>query len=226
MRPLFHIPLLLALAIAVPAAAAETRLTAAPASVVLLEGSSNVAAWRCRGNSIDAQMSVATSPEHINAVIDRIEDGNIGVWMARPAEGRFPVPRFALAVPVATFRCGNRVMESDMRRALNAGRYPAIEFTFRQLRGGIGHDIGTSAYRAAIAGDLKLAGVTRNIDVTVTAERLSRSSFLIRAELPLRMSDFGVTPPSALFGAIRARDQLTVHFDLTLEIAPETGRQP
>lgn len=197
-----------------------TQLTAGAGSAVVLDGSSNVTGWRCRGTSIHARMVVATSPDHINEVIDRIEDGNIGVWMSNPSRGSFAAPDFDLAVPVAAFRCGNRVMESDMRRALKADAHPAVRFSFRELRGGIRHDLDTGLYRAAITGDLTLAGVTRTIELTVSAQRLSRTSFRIRAELPLRMTDFSVTPPSALFGAIRARDGLTVHFDLTLEIVP------
>lgn len=199
-------------------AAEATRLTAGAASAVVLEGSSNVTGWRCRGTSIDARMEIATSPDHINEVIDRIEDGNIGVWMANPARGRFPTPAFDLSIPVTTFRCGNRVMEGDMRRALKADAFPKVDFTFRELRGGIHHDLDSGLYQAVIAGDLTLAGKTRRIELTVSAERVSRSSVRIRAELPVLMSDFGITPPSALFGAIRARNSLTVHFDLTLHI--------
>jgi hypothetical protein len=52
----------------------------------------------------------------------------------------------------------------------------------------------------------------------VAAQRLSPTRFRIRAELPLKMTDFGVTPPTALFGAVRAHDALEVRFDLTLEV--------
>jgi hypothetical protein len=224
MRAAFLISMLFAASVV--HAAEATRLTAGAASAVVLEGSSNVTDWRCRGTSIDARMLVATSPAHINEVIDRIEDGNIGVWMSDPSRGSFPAPEFGLSIPVASFRCGNRVMESDMRRALKAETHPMVRFSFRELRGGIQHDLDTGRYHAAIVGDLTLGGVTRTVDLTVSAQRLSRTSFRIRAVLPLRMTDFDVTPPTALFGAIRARDGLTVQFDLVLEIAAAPRRQP
>lgn len=205
-------------------AAEATRLTAGASSAVVLDGSSNVADWRCRGTTIDAEMVVGTSQAHLNDVIDRVEDGNIGVWMATPEKGRFPAPDFDLNIPVTTFRCGNRVMENDMRDALKADRHPTVAFTFRALRGGVQHDLDTGLYHATIAGDLTLAGVTKTIDLKISAERVSRSSFRVRAALPLRMTDFGITPPSALFGAIRARNSLTVRFDLTLNVA-EAGRR-
>jgi YceI-like protein len=199
-------------------ASEPTRLAAGAQSTVVLEGSSNVTDWRCRGTSMDADMLVATSADHINAVIDRIEDGNIAVWMSDPSRGSFPVPQFHLQVPVTSFRCGNRMMEGDMRHALEAGDHPHVEFTFRRLRGGVQHDLDSGLYHATIAGDLSLAGQTRTIDVAVSAQRISRTSFRIRAVLPLQMTDFRITPPTALFGAIRARDSLTVSFDLMLEM--------
>jgi hypothetical protein len=213
--------LILSLLIASAMHGAEaTRLVAAPDSAVVLDGSSNLAGWRCRSTSIDAIASVATSPDHLNDVIDRIENGQIGIWMTNRAAARFPVPELRLRVPVAAFRCGNRVMESDMRRALKADRNPSVDFVFRTLHSGIEHDFDAGVYRARVSGDLTLAGATRSIDLRVSAERLSRTTFRLRAQLPLRMTDFAVEPPSALFGAIRARDELIVHFDLRLEIAP------
>ena len=208
----------------VAAAAETTRLVASAASAVVLDGSSNVTTWRCRGTAIDAQMLVATTPDHLNAVIDRIEDGNIGVWMSNPAAARFAAPEFRLRIPVSTFRCGHRVMESDLREALKSERHPAVEFVFRELKGHVEHDIDGRRYLAGIAGDLSLAGATRRIDVRVSAQRLTPDTFRFRAEVPLRMTDFAVTPPTALFGAVRARNDLTVRFDLTLQIATVIAR--
>lgn len=169
---------------------AAVLLTASPSSEVVLDGSSNIAAWRCRGTAIDAVMTVAASD--LDEVID-----------------------LDLNIPIAAFRCGNRVMESDMREALKADRHPSVTFSFRELL-----ERNAESGYAVIAGDLTLAGVTRRIDLIISAQRLSRASYRVRAELPLRMTDFGVTPPSALFGAIRARNSLTVRFDLILNVRP------
>ena len=43
--------------------------------------------------------------------------------------------------------------------------------------------------------------------------------FRLRGGLPLRMTDFGIQPPVALFGLIRARDELWVSVDLNVELA-------
>jgi hypothetical protein len=208
---------LVMISMAAGAAPSATTLIPAASSQLVLEGSSNVTDWRCTGSSLEGEMNVAAPLDKINAVIDRIEDGNIGVWMANPAEGRFAQPQFRMRIPVANFRCGNKVMERDMSHALKADRHPAIDFEFTELRGNINHDLDAQNYQATIAGQLMLAGSTREVEVLVIAERLAHDRFRIRAELPVRMTDFGIQPPTALFGMVKAKDELLVRFDLTLK---------
>jgi hypothetical protein len=195
----------------------QTHLVSSAASVLVLEGSSNVTGWRCRGTTLDGRMEVAAPLAHINEVIDRIEDGNIAGWMSNPTAARFPQPSFNLTIPVSTLRCGNRQMERDMYQALRSQVHPDIAFRFTQLVGGVNHDIDRGTYRAMIAGELTLAGATRTIRVPVEATRLAANRFRLRARLPLRMTDFRITPPTALFGMVKAKNDLVVNFDLVLE---------
>jgi len=208
------LPILLTCAFAANAAE-STRLVSGAASELVLQGSSNVAPWRCSGKTLDGRMEVAAPLSRINHLIDRIEDGNVATLTAQTAT--FPQPTFQLVVPVHTIRCGNRQMERDMYRALRSDAHPAIEFRFAQLVGGIHHDIDDGTYRAKIAGTLSLAGARRDVTVDVEAQRIARDRFRLRARLPLRMTDFRITPPTALFGMVKAKDDLIVHFDLVLQ---------
>ena len=193
----------------------STRLVSGAPSRLVLQGSSNVAPWKCSGTTLDGTMEVAAPLSRINTLIDRIEDGNVARLTAQTAT--FPQPTFALQVPVTTLRCGNRQMERDMYRALRSDAFPTIDFTFQQLVGGINHDLDTGTYNAKIAGVLSLAGAKRNVSVDVAATRIARDRFRLQARLPLRMTDFRITPPTALFGMVKAKDDLTVHFDLVLQ---------
>jgi hypothetical protein len=193
----------------------NTQLVAGSASRLVLLGSSNVRDWRCSGATLDGRMEVAAPIERINHIIDRIEDGDVARLDPRAAS--FPAPKFQLRVPVESLRCGNRQMERDMYRALRAEANPVIEFQFRGLVGGVTHDIDAGTYRATIAGVLTLAGARRSVQVPVEAERVGRDRFRLRARLPLRMTDFRITPPTALFGMVKARNDLVVQFDLELQ---------
>ena len=206
------------LLLAVSAAPSDTRLSVAPQSSLLLNGSSNVAPWRCTGTTLNGSMEVAEPIDKINGVIDHIEDGQIQALMDNPAGARFPQPTFDLMIPIETLRCtGGRPMENDMRGALKAQQFPAIRFRFTQMHGGIEHDIDRNTYEATIEGQLSLAGHTRDIRLRVEAERVSKSLFRMHAQLPLKMTDFGIAPPSAFFGMLRAADQLSVEFNLFLQ---------
>lgn len=165
---------------------------------------------------MDGRMEVEAPIGRINDIIDTVEDGNL----ARLRVSSFPPPSFQLRIPVSTLRCGNRQMERDMAQALRADANPSIDFQFSSLLGGIRHDIDANRYAARIEGTLSLAGTRRNVSVDVLAQRIARDRFRLRARLPMRMSDFRIDPPSAVFGMIKATDELVVHFDLFLETGP------
>ena len=190
-------------------------LVAAAGSNLSLEGSSNVKDWRCGGSALEARMDVAAPLAQINSIIDRIEDGDVARLDPRAAS--FPPPAFRLRVPVESLRCGNRQMERDMYRALRSAENPVIDFAFHELDGGITHDIDGGSYHATITGDLTLGGTARRVKIQVEAVRVARDRFRLRARLPLRMTDFRITPPTALFGMVKARDELEVRFDLYLK---------
>lgn len=174
-----------------------TRLVSSAPSRLVLEGSSNVAAWRCSGTTLEGRMDVAAPLDRIDSVMTGVED-------------------FRLTVPVSTLRCGNRQMERDMYRALRSDAHPAIEFEFAELVGAVRRDATAGRWRARINGVLALAGARRAVSIEVEAERVGADRFVLRARLPLRMTDFRITPPTAFFGMIKAHDDLIVRFDLVL----------
>jgi polyisoprenoid-binding protein YceI len=122
-----------------------------------------------------------------------------------------------LRIPVNSLDCGSRIMERDLHRALGSDQSPNILFTFEEVRGAVSHIGNTDSYHAIVVGQIALAGVSRTLDVPLDLTRIGPDRFRLRASIPVKMTDFGITPPTGLFGAIRARDQLVVTFDLTLQ---------
>ncbi len=211
-----HILLLLLLAAAPvsPSRGSTVFITQAPSNLVL-EGTSNLHRWRCRGTTIQARLEVGATLQEINAAIDRIVAG-----AAVSFEG-LPRPVFHLAVPVTSFRCGNRLMERDMIRALRGDEHPSIEFAFRALVGTVRYEELGERHTVTIAGELTVAGERRDATITIDGWRMAPDVFFVRASVPMRMSDFGIRPPTALFGLIRARDQIFAHFGLRLSVRPD-----
>jgi YceI-like domain len=65
----------------------------------------------------------------------------------------------------------------------------------------------------AIEGTLTLHGVTRGIRLQVTSPGPGR----YRGTGTIRQTDFGITPYSGFFGALKLRDEVTVEFEVSIE---------
>jgi polyisoprenoid-binding protein YceI len=64
-----------------------------------------------------------------------------------------------------------------------------------------------------VAGDFTLHGITRRIQVSVTAH-LAGGSLRATGAFDLNQSDFGIAPISLFLGAVRTQDRVRVVFDL------------
>jgi hypothetical protein len=215
--------LVLQLLAAAPAARATTELRLLPTSQVWLDGKTNVNAWQCVGDSLGAELSIGASAGEL--------ERRLGDWQRRPGGSRLDGPaelpagwdaEVELRIPIAALECGNAAMEHDMRKALRAASYPQIGYRFVRLREARYTPAGAvPAFALRVEGEISLAGTSRPVTIEVTATQLAPDRFRLRGGLPLRMTDFGIQPPVALFGLIRARDELWVSVDLEVTLPAE-----
>lgn len=193
-------PITLAL-IAMIAAAARAQSTAELAvgseSRVWIEGSSNIHSWSCSATAVDA---------------------TIAVEVAFKEDPDFPryLKTVRVKVPVTALKCGHDQMDKSLRRALKADdttRSPYITASFEAVRNGSDT---TNALTVNTIGALEIAGRENTVKMNVGTTRLANGTIEAQGEVPILMSDFGVKPPTALFGALRANDRVVVKFALTL----------
>lgn len=64
-------------------------------------------------------------------------------------------------------------------------------------------------------GSLTIAGVTKDIEMEVAAEHLEDGSVRYTGMTALQFTEYGMKPPTALYGALRTGNDITVHFDVT-----------
>lgn len=184
---------LLLLLLALPAAA-QQRVVVLPESQVRIDGQSTLDRFTCHADTIRGE-GVLTG----TGVVP------IAVRSSADATAR-------LEIPVASFDCGNRQMNADLYRSLKATAHPVIRYTLDAVTRL--DTLPKDGFQLDVTGRLTLAGVTRSVTTTVIARRVARDRWTARSTLPLRMTDFGVDPPTALFGLIRAHDAFTVRFHL------------
>lgn len=196
------------------AAAGSTSLRIVSPSSVTLTGSSNVNKWRCVGRTLSGDFQLPAAQEEVRREAEKLERSGGKLAIDQEVSSR---SRLELVIPIQQLDCRNPIMESDLRRTLKAKKFPNIEFAFDHLTDPLVYDCASNAYHARIAGTISLAGASRQLIVLLHGSRFE-DRIRLRATIPTSMTAFGLQPPTALFGKIRANDALTVSFDLLLEM--------
>lgn len=175
------------------------RLSVRLDSRLWLEGSSNVRDWRCDATSLDASIDLD----------DDSHDGMSSVERVRGVQVR--VPAYALT-------CGRSQMDNIMYKALRADDEPEC----RQIVGRfdvVTREPGDPEHSLVMQGTLRVAGRERVVRVPVEVQQLRDGSLRAQGALPILMTDYGITPPRALFGVLRTDNRLVVKFDLVVDRA-------
>ena len=101
-------------------------------------------------------------------------------------------------------------MNNNTYKALKADAHPVITFILRSPLKSI--KANSIANNVSMSGSLTIAGVTNNITMQVKLVMDSQGKLTIEGSQIIKMTDYGVIPPTALFGAIRTRDNITLSF--------------
>lgn len=121
-----------------------------------------------------------------------------------------------LGLEVTSFDCGNRLMNKDLHQALGGSKSPVIKINLLEARPVSSTQRPNSGkIRVEIA--ININGRTKNTDLLVDYHSNGNLSYTISGKKELKMSDFGIDPPSPALGLVRVRDQVVIHFDLLIE---------
>jgi len=117
-------------------------------------------------------------------------------------------------VPVKSLKCGHGAMDNNLYKALNADKTPEISYimaSFEAVPGDI-----KDSFSLKTVGTLTVNGNERKISMDVVATRLPDGTVLAKGVVPVKMTDFGITPPTAIFGRLKTGDEIKVNFELTV----------
>lgn len=206
--------------LAVNCSEGHTAFTPGAGSEVTLRGTATIGAWSAQSSDPDAQVDLPVQVGTIDAAFDRLARTGVPLFNARLADVNAIV---RVAVPVKSLKGDSPGMERDMRASLKANEFPTISFVLNQVSsiepagGADAH--GQPGLKVRGVGDLTVAGATRRTSIVATVTRSAAGTFAAHAQVTLLMSDFGITPPTALFGLIKAGNTITVAFDLNFQPA-------
>jgi hypothetical protein len=184
------------LGVAAPAAGSQgtTRIGVSVDSRLWIEGASNLNHWSCRARTLDAAVYVDSGARELGDIERHLR-------------------KVTVTVPVAALTCGHAPMDKSLRAALKADEGPATENIVATLDVLAGDD--SASHTVHTAGSLMLAGRKNTVTVDIDAS-IDSGALEARGELPILLSDYGIVPPTGLFGAIRCADRVVVKFALTV----------
>jgi hypothetical protein len=112
-----------------------------------------------------------------------------------------------------------KTMDNNTYKALKAEADPEIIF---QLGAPVTVTAaGGKRQPIALAGQLTLAGVRRPTTLWINELSIGADSMRFVGEESIKMTDFGVKPPSALFGTLKVGPVLTINFITVFTIQPK-----
>lgn len=167
-----------------------------PGSRLWVSGGSTVRAWQCEATDFDA----AVAASRANGVTDAILAGEEAVTTA------------SVTVPVEELDCNNGTMNDHMRKALKAKAHPTIAFTLA------GYDLAAAGESTTVTltGTLSLGGVEKEVTLQAQASERGTDTLRVTGSHELKMTDYGLKPPSLMLGTMKVKNEVQVHFDLLL----------
>lgn len=165
----------------------NVRLDFGPTSKIWVTGTSSVHDWHCA-----VKESTGFLTASLNSGIDAISAAEVHL-------------------PVSAIDCDSRKMDGKVRDALNDDdKTPDISFVLGSATIATNSD----SLTVTVTGDLTIAASTRSVTFDVTGKAAAGNTMTFAGSVPVLMSDHGVDPPTAMFGALKTGDEVVVHFEV------------
>lgn len=100
------------------------------------------------------------------------------------------------------------IMNNNTYKALKADNNPEITFALVEPVKSI--PVGTHAITVKV--NLSIAGVTNAVDMSVTATTQPHGDITFEGSKTIKMTDYGIKPPVALFGTLKTGDNITINY--------------
>ena len=191
--------MVLVLAMALPLAINAQIVYEVKSHSLTIEGTSNLHDWTADVEDVKGTFNI------------KVENGKI-----------VDVPNLAINVNARSLK-GSRgsIMDSKINEALNSKKHPEITFKLNKVNS-IAENPGS--YRLSTSGVLNVSGVNRNVTLNAVGRVLPGGDIEFSGTTKLKMSDFNVTPPKAMFGALTTGDEITLNYNIVVKPNQVTER--
>jgi hypothetical protein len=140
---------------------------------------------------------------------EMVSDKGTGQGVFVLENGQFKsVKSLTVTVVAETLKSGTKGLDANAYKALKTDKIKEIRFVLKELTGQ-----GTSM---TAKGDLSIAGVTKPVSFPVKMSSAG-NNLTFEGSLETRLTNFSITPPTALLGTVKTEDEIKLSFKSTFQ---------
>lgn len=124
------------------------------------------------------------------------------------------ITTLTVKIPVTSIKSGKGIMDGKTYDAFDAKKNPNIIFQLTEASSAKWSD---KESEITITGNLSMAGETRKISFKTLGKITKTGDYQLKGNVSLKMTDYGMKPPTAFFGTMKTGDGITVLFDVTFK---------
>ncbi|HEY9000636.1 MAG TPA: YceI family protein [Mucilaginibacter sp.] len=164
--------------------------------------------------SLCSYLATIKGTSNFNAWKERIEKIFGSGEVRKNLDKSFTLQVFKIVMQVNSIKCDEYpILNSSTRKALKADKFPEITFILDEPIANI--CCGLSPYSIMASGRLTIAGVTREVTMPMKITFSEDKKMMIDGTYEVKMTDYGIAPPSVLWGIVKAKDLITISFTTT-----------
>ena len=171
--------------------------TISESSLITISGTTNINAFECLWTGSIVQGSLVTS--------------------IYPFEDQIKFENALLLIGIKRFNCNNRIMSSDMHKAMGADKHPYIEIELLKVENINNEQISSNSGKLKVDVVITINGVQQKTSLNINWSSVSNIHYVLNGSKSLKMSNFDIDPPSRAFGMIRVYDMINIEFSLILQ---------
>src|ERR1700751_814340 len=155
---------------------------------VTIDGTSNLHSW--------------------NEKVEQVSGKGLINWNAGKG---FTLQSFNIVMEVNSIKSDEgATMNNKTYKALKSDQYPQISFSLLEPVAAI--PLLANGYSTAAKGKITIAGVTKSVNMPIKISEDVNKKISIEGIQVVKMTDYGVDPPTALFGMLKTGDAITISF--------------
>ena len=154
---------------------------------VSILGTSNVHDWEMKVAKINSELTLSSSKQITSLVVK---------------------------IPVISIKSGKGIMDEKTYDAFDSKKNPNIVF---QLTEASSIKLTDKDSEITLTGNLSMSGETRKISFKTVGKTTKTGDYQLKGSVPLKMTDFKIKPPTAMLGAMKTGDAVTVKFDVSFK---------